>query len=64
MTGSIYSARKHQRALNEHERLWKRMHAIRLEKGTDNDEYRETRQAMVDAMRAVRWIARAPKRRP
>lgn len=61
---SIYSARKHQRALDEHERLWNRMHAIRVQRGTDNDDYRQARQAMLDAARAVRWIARAPWRRP
>lgn len=61
---SIYSARKHQRALDEHERLWNRMREIRSQKGTDNEDYRHARQAMLDAARSVRWIARAPGRRP
>lgn len=61
---TIYSARKHQRALDEHERLWNRMREIRSHVGADTEEYRQARQAMLDAARSVRWIARAPNRRP
>ena len=57
-----YSERAHERVLKIHSQRWEEMHALRLARGSDNDEYRRARQNMLDAVRAVRYEARKPRR--
>lgn len=58
-----YDAQAHDRALDLHTRRWQDMHRLGETEGRDTEAYRQARQDVIDARRAVRWEAHRPKER-